>query len=80
MFSCAYELDIDITDIRQDLLEHFDNIENKQVSKYGDIFYREVTNSFTERFDNCFLNHLWIFHTALSIFLSIRHLAHLRDF
>ena len=57
MFLCAYELDIDITDVKQELLEHFNNRDkHKQISKYGDIFYHEVTNSFTERFDNCFLN------------------------
>lgn len=56
MSYCAYELDIDVTEVRKELLDIFYTAKKEEpASVYGDFYYRTHTNSFTEQFDDCIL-------------------------
>jgi hypothetical protein len=53
MSYCAYELDVDTTDIKKELLNIYNNLEN--VDQYG-AAYIPVSNDFTKMFDDCICN------------------------
>lgn len=55
MSYCAYELNIDTNNIRAELLTIYNNNKKEQVSKYGDIFYNNISNKFTNTFHGCIL-------------------------